>query len=71
MHRRSVLSLSALSAVPVLANAAEADPQADWHETVSTKALKLTAETGHGKITLQVALHTLFARTTIASGTLY
>jgi hypothetical protein len=56
MKRRSFLSLSALSAVPVVATAADDAPEADWHETVSHDALKFTAETEDGKITLQVEL---------------
>lgn len=56
MHRRSFLSLSALSAVPVLAKAAETDPQADWNETVSTDALTFKAMSADERITLQVEL---------------
>jgi hypothetical protein len=56
MHRRSFLSLSALSAVPVVARAADDAPERNWFETVSTDALKFTAATEDGKITLQVEL---------------
>lgn len=56
MHRRSFLSLSALSAVPVAAKAAGEAPEPDWYETVNPDGLKHRAATGDGKITLQVEL---------------
>lgn len=56
MHRRSFLSLSALSAVPVVAKAADAAPEPDWHETINRDVLKFTATTDDRKITLQVEL---------------
>ncbi len=40
MHRRSFLSLSALSAVPVVARAAEDAPEPDWHETITSDVMK-------------------------------
>ena len=56
MKRRSFLSLSALSAVPIVATAADDAPEADWYETVNTHELKHRAVTEDGKITLQVEL---------------
>lgn len=56
MKRRSFLSLSALSAVPVVASAADNSPEPDWYETVSNETLTFKATTEEGKITLQVEL---------------
>ena len=56
MKRRSFLSLSALSAVPVAASAADAEPEADWWETVSSDALTFKAVSGDGNLALQVEL---------------
>lgn len=54
MKRRSFLSLTALSAVPGAAQAAEDAP--DWHDTVNREGLTFKAVTEDGKITLQVEL---------------
>jgi hypothetical protein len=40
MKRRSFLSISALSVVPVVASAADDAPEADWYETVNIENLK-------------------------------
>jgi hypothetical protein len=56
MKRRSFLSLSALSAVPVAARAADDAPEPDWYETVTSDALKFKAVSDDGKINLQVEL---------------
>lgn len=55
MKRRSFLSLSALSAVPVVATADDA-PEPDWYETVNIENLKHRAVSNDGTITLQVVL---------------
>ena len=54
MKRRSFLSLSALSAVPVAARAA--DEEDGWWETINEDALEFKAVAEEGKITLQVEL---------------
>lgn len=54
MKRRSFLSLSALSAVPVVAKAAELEP--DWRKTINFDVLKFRAVGEDGKITLDVEL---------------
>jgi hypothetical protein len=56
MKRRSFLSLSALSALPVAARAADDAPEPDWSETVTSDALTFKAVSDDGKITLQVEL---------------
>ncbi len=56
MHRRSFLSLSALSAVPVVAKAADEAPETKWYKTVDSDVLKFKAIAEDGKITLQVEL---------------
>jgi hypothetical protein len=54
LKRRSYLSLSALSAVPVAARAADEEPYADGWGTIDNDALEFTAVTDERKITLQV-----------------
>jgi hypothetical protein len=56
MKRRSFLSISALSAVPVAARAAGEEPDAGWWETTNEEALVFKASTEEGKITLEVEL---------------
>jgi hypothetical protein len=56
MKRRSFLSLSALSAVPLAARAADDEPDASWWEDINNGAMTFTATTEDGKITLQVEL---------------
>lgn len=56
MKRRSFLSLSALSAVPVAAAAQEEDPEAGWYDTLSADALSFKAVAEEGKLVLQVEL---------------
>jgi hypothetical protein len=56
MKRRSFLSLSALSAVPVVAKAADAEPEADWWETIHNEALSFQAVSEEGSLVLQVEL---------------
>jgi hypothetical protein len=56
MKRRSFLSLSALSAVPLTARAADDPPEPDWYATVNREGLKHRAVSDDGKITLQVEL---------------
>jgi hypothetical protein len=56
MKRRSFLSLSALSAVPVAARAADEEPDADGWGTINEDALEFTAVTDDGNITLLVEL---------------
>jgi hypothetical protein len=56
MKRRSFLSLSALSAVPVVAVAADEGPEAAWWETIDSDALTFKAVSGEGNLVLQVEL---------------
>jgi hypothetical protein len=56
MKHRSFLSLSALSAVPVVASAADDAPEADWYETVNSDALSFKAVSEDGMLVLQVEL---------------
>lgn len=58
MKRRSFLSLSALSAIPVSAAAAaeEKPPAEDWWGTVNSDALKFRAVSEKGELVLQVEL---------------
>jgi hypothetical protein len=56
MKRRSFLSLSALSAVPVVASAADDATEPDWYETVNSDALSFKAKSEEGKLVLQVDL---------------
>ncbi len=56
MKRRSFLSLSALSAVPVVAMAADEDPEAGWYDTVNADTLKFTAKSDEADITLRIEL---------------
>jgi hypothetical protein len=56
MKRRAFLSLSALSAVPLVAQEANDAPEPNWHETVVSDALKFMAVTENETITLQVEL---------------
>jgi hypothetical protein len=56
MKRRSFLSLSALSAVPVVASAADDAPEPDWYETINSDALSFKAKSEEGNLVLQVEL---------------
>ena len=56
MKRRSFLSLSALSAMPAVARAADAESEADWWETINNEALTFKAVSGEGNLVLQVEL---------------
>lgn len=56
MRRRSFISLSALSVVPLAASAADDAPESDWHETVNSDSLSFKAKTEDGKLVLQVEL---------------
>jgi hypothetical protein len=56
MKRRSFLSLSALSAVPLAARAVDEAPEPDWYDTVNHEGLKHRAVSDDGKITLLVEL---------------
>ena len=56
MNRRAFLSLSALSAVPVGASAADDAPEIAWWDTLQNDALTFQASTEEGKITLRVEL---------------
>jgi hypothetical protein len=56
MKRRSFLSLSALSAVPVVASAAEEEPDAAWWGTIHTDALSFKAVSEEGNLVLRVEL---------------
>lgn len=55
MKRRSFLSLSALSAVPVMAKADDT-PEPDWYETIHSEALSFKAVSEDGNLVLQVEL---------------
>jgi hypothetical protein len=56
MKRRSFLSLSALSAVPVVAGAADEGPDAAWWETIDSDALTFQAVSEEGNLVLRVEL---------------
>lgn len=54
MHRRSFLSLSALSVVPVVARSAEDAP--DWHETVTSDVMKFRCSDAEDRVVFEVEL---------------
>ena len=54
MHRRSFLSLSALSAVPVVARAAEDAP--DWQETITSDVMKFRCSDAEDRVVFVVEL---------------
>ena len=56
MKRRSFLSLSAFSAVPVVARAADDAPEPDWYETVTTDVMKFRCSDLEDSIVLEVEL---------------
>lgn len=56
MNRRSFLSLSALSTVPVVAKAADDAPEPDWHDTVDSGVMKFRCSDADGSVVLQVEL---------------
>lgn len=57
MKRRSFLSLSALSAVPVVARAAEDAP--DWHETVTSDVMKFRCSDAEDRVVFEVEVTSL------------
>ena len=56
MKRRSFLSLSALSAVPVVARAAEDAPEPDWYETVTHDVMKFRCSDAEDSVVFEVEL---------------
>lgn len=56
MKRRSFLSLSALSAVPVVVGAAVDAPEPEWYDTINADALSFKAVSGDRRLVLQVEL---------------
>ena len=56
MNRRAFLSLSALSAVPVVAGAADEGPDAAWWDTIDSEALTFQAVSEEGNLVLRVEL---------------
>lgn len=56
MKRRSFLSLSALSAVPVVARAAEDAPEPDWQETVTSNVMRFRCSDAEDRVVLEVEL---------------
>lgn len=56
MKRRSFLSISALSAVPVVAHAADQEPLEAWWQAVNDDALSFKAVSDDGQLVLQVEL---------------
>jgi hypothetical protein len=56
MKRRSFLSLSALSAVPVVARAAEDAPEPDWQETITSDVMKFRCSDAEDRVVFEVEL---------------
>ena len=56
MKRRSFLSLSALSAVPVVARAAEDAPEQDWYETITSDVMKFRCSDAEDRVVFEVEL---------------
>ena len=56
MKRRSFIALSAITAVPITASAADNDPEAGWWETVNNEGLKFKAVSETGNLVLEVEL---------------
>jgi hypothetical protein len=56
MHRRSFFSLSALSAVPVVARAAEDAPEPEWHETITSGVMKFRCSDAEDRVVFEVEL---------------
>lgn len=56
MNRRSFLSLSALSTVPVVAKAAEDAPEREWYETIDSEVMKFRCSDAEGRVVLHVEL---------------
>lgn len=58
MKRRSFLSLSALSTLPVMAKAEDEATEPDWHETVSRDVMKFRCSEEDGRVVFEVELFT-------------
>jgi hypothetical protein len=56
MKRRSFLSLSALSAVPVVTQAADEAPEPDWYETVNLDGMEFRCSDADGSVVFEVEL---------------
>ena len=56
MRRRSFLSLSALSSLPVAAGAADEAPESDWHETVIPDVMEFRCADADGHVVFEIEL---------------